>query len=73
MNNDLIHRHLKSIMAMRDISQAEIARQITKKLNKTKPISRQMVNHVFKGRVKSKVLRESICALLGIESKDIWA
>ena len=67
----MIHRQLKSFIAQRGITQVDIARQVSEKLGKT--VSRQMVNHVFKGRIKSRPLRETICQVLDIDPGNIWA
>jgi hypothetical protein len=68
MDNEQIHRHLKSLMAGKGISQVDVARKLSEILNR--PVSRQMVNHVFKGRVKNRMVRKTICEILGID--EVW-
>jgi hypothetical protein len=70
MDNEKIHRRLKSIMASKGISQVDVARKLSEKLKR--PVSRQMVNHVFKGRVKNQTVRETICEILEIDLNDVW-
>ncbi len=67
---DSVHRKLKTQMVLLGISQVEIAKKLEKKLKR--PMSRQMVNHVVMGRVKSKTLRMAICAELKMDPPESW-
>ena len=55
---------LKTFMVLKNISQADIARQIG--------MTRQNVNHVLSGHVKSRRRREQICKAVGVPYDDIW-
>ena len=55
---------LKTIMALKEITQADIARQIG--------MTRQGVNHILSGHVKSLLRRVQVCDALGIKYSDIW-
>jgi len=70
MSKELIHRYLKSIAAAKGISQADIARQLSKTFQK--PISRAVVNHVFRGHTHPEYLQKGICEILGISAKEVW-
>lgn len=55
---------LKAVLAIKKITQAHIARKIG--------LTRQAVNHVLSGHVKSRRRREQICKAVGISYVDIW-
>jgi hypothetical protein len=70
MNNEEIHRELKAQMALQGITQADIARILTKELQR--PFSRATINHVLKGRIKAPAIRSAICQILGIGLPGSW-
>jgi hypothetical protein len=53
-----------------DSSPLSISTAISEKTKK--PVSRQMVNHVFKGRVRNQFVRKTICEILEIDLDDVW-
>jgi len=55
---------LKAIMTLKNISQADIGRQVG--------TTRQNINHVLSGHVKSRRRREQICKAVGVPYDDIW-